>query len=173
MRDCQECIATIWYLWNKTNKLKKTKGEGHQAKLNTPEKGAASGYTEGTRKTECSASGLVAALPQASPEAPAGVSPSHHLPSLSFSGTVVRRSYRILKKRKKKSADSAHPSFLVCLIFCVWLYASCRCSSVASPGAGPFPATEYVCRRRRPSCANASMGPLSYTDSCNPCPSWQ
>src|SRR6266516_1030830 len=58
VRDCQECIATIWCLCNKTNKLKKTKEEGHQAELSRPEKGAASGYAEGTRKTECSASGL-------------------------------------------------------------------------------------------------------------------
>jgi hypothetical protein len=46
MRDCQECIATIWCLCIKTNKLKKTKGEGHQAELNRPEKGTASGYAE-------------------------------------------------------------------------------------------------------------------------------
>ena len=58
VRDCQECIATIWCLCNKTNKLKKTKEEGHQAELNTSEKGAASGYAEDTRKTECSASDL-------------------------------------------------------------------------------------------------------------------
>jgi hypothetical protein len=43
---------------------------------------------------------VVAALPQALPEAPAGISPSHHLPSLSFPGTVIRRSCRILKKKK-------------------------------------------------------------------------